>query len=577
MMSTILNALFVTLALAYAIWPWLMFVLTLRLQGRSNAKRDHAFSDAITLSLALFCIVAPWVMHFYFRAYSILHSFLIIIGTLLFVAALRNHERSRTPWKLDVPFLSVLVLAWLVRLIPIAVGAPVIGGDGRFHHILIQKILATGALAQDWSPYAPVDVVYPQGTHALTAFLCRLTRLPPHDCFAALLPLIGVLTVGVIHRTATRVFDSRRAGLTAAMVYAFLPVWGSVGYVAWGGLPNAMGMLFLVTVFGYIANTSLSGNQRIAPVTFLLAAIVACHHYTALVAALSLGVFWLVAGKQAGRGALAQAGIAAGILALPALWFSYFRHTNELGETNALSFGEAPITIFEVIGQINPLLIGLVIVALVRHRELPWKWTANMMLLWAAVLLAAFVVLEYGYRFAVFAISNGEAFHSALTPSRMATDMVYPLSILAGGSVLAVSLRRYHMIVLGLIGAFAIVSCWSVTTPERGIGVERERAVGFWIGHKTPRNAAVISDLPLSENWSYFCGRETNLPILPASEARQHPDVVAARERDTVVRWLIHCREVKRPLFYVTEESSWYQVEGTPVFSRDGITVLRLN
>src|SRR5204863_5520077 len=118
--------------------------------------------------------------------------------------------------------------------------------DPSFHTLIAQKILNSGTIPTDWLPFETVKLNYPVGSHILIAETARLTRIPVYIVFKSLFPVLASLTTLSMYCLALRLLGNRHAAWCGAVAYSFFAVWGSLDYYRWGGLPNLLGMLFLL-------------------------------------------------------------------------------------------------------------------------------------------------------------------------------------------------------------------------------------------------------------------------------------------------------------------------------------------
>jgi hypothetical protein len=345
--------------------------------------------------------------------------------------------------------------------------------------------------------------------------------------------------------------------LFAAAVYAFLPGWGSLDYFRWGGLPNAVGMLLLCAVLAAVLRgteqepDSLGAALR-RPWAFggglALAAVSVVHHHSFLVALIVLA-FGLVFATPELRRAIAATGMAGAVFALPLLPTRYFAFLGDVGTTSVFVFREPPLALWDCIRALNPAFVLIFVAAVIATRKMKWGAGHVLVLAWFTALLASFVFLEYVYRAGSLAVTGGADFFTSFTPSRMATDLAYPMSVLCGGLVLAPAWSRRPRIAVALVTVLAIGTCGYIVIAQRSIGAHAHlRDAGIWIRQNTPEDSLVVGQLP---HLAYFSWRESSHPPLPASEPRNHPALAWKRELEGLPAWTRWAEGSDRPVYLV--------------------------
>ncbi len=449
---------------------------------------------------------------------------------------------------------------WLMALVTLVVASRSVplffnelpqGIDPAFHCLLARKILESHAAPTDWAPYESVRLHYPVGLHILLAEASRWTGLPIHVVFKSWFPLTAGLSTLAVYVVASRLTRDPNVGWFASATYGFLPVWGSLDYYRWGGLPNALGMLFLLVIVD--ASFTEQPRRAAALVTLVLASLILTHHHSTLSTLVVIGgyssfvalCYRPLAGKT-------WAMVIALPLALLLCSFPLGRMLAgplELGHTSVFRFDEPPISLASAVMDIGPPLavLGMLGVVTLFRRE---KIEESLFLtFWIVSLLVVFVTLEYAYRLLVYEV-RGQLF-TALTPSRFLTNLAYPLSIAAAyplteaTSGLRPPLAKAVVLVLAL--------GWSVV-PLRAQCMDDGRDADLeafaWLeAHSDPR-ALVISSSP----WApYVTGREAAYTPLPASEARNATGVVAKRalESADLVTLSAFGRRSGRPIYVV--------------------------
>lgn len=549
----------VALAFAYAIAPYALLTLAFVVGGHAGPPGRRIYRSLI-LGVAGFCLLASLTTVFGFTTYRWLHAGLTLAGVAAVAwrwAGKRGAERTRLSAP-DRVLVSIVVLALVVRLVPLLLAGETFGGnDARFHNILARKIVVEDGLSATWSPIAEVPVVYPRGVHVLCAFIAKTANVPVHSAFNGLFPIIGALTVGMIYLLGRAVFRSRRAGLFAAAVYAFLPGWGSLDYFRWGGLPNAVGMLLLCAVLAAVLRGTEQEPESLGAALrrpwalgggLALAAVSVVHHHSFLVTLIVL-VFALIFATPDLRRAIAATGIAGTVLALPLLPTRYFAFLGDIGSTSVFVFREPPLAVWDCIRALNPAFVLIFVVAVIVTRRMQWGTGHVLVLSWFTALLAAFVFLEYVYRAGSLVVTGGADLFTSFTPSRMATDLAYPMSVLCGGLVLAPAWARRPRLATAVVAILAVGTCGYIVFSQRNVGAASYlREAGIWIRQNTPQDSLVVGQLP---HLAYFSWRESSHPPLPASEPRNHPALAWKRDLKGLPAWTRWAERSDRPVYLV--------------------------
>ena len=427
---------------------------------------------------------------------------------------------------------GLLVLVFVSRAVPLFFGSLPLGSDPSFHAIIAQKILLTQAIPTDWQPFEAVALNYPVGTHLLIAEISRAVGLPVPLVFKCLFPIIACLTTLSVHSCALRLLGPKAVmeARLAALSFGFLAIWGSVDSYRWGGLPNALGMLLLLSLVELVWH-----EQRVVAIgifSVIFAALVVVHHHAALCAGLLLAghvmFTTLIARRITSSSARIIAGLAgATVLAILPL-MTYLRGGGEVGRTSVLRFYEPLVTIWSGLSQLgSPLvalgMLGIILVTrgAIDERRLFLAW-------WLALLFGAFVLFGDAWRFAALALDGG--FYAAFTPSRFLTNLAQPLAIAAGVALtwLAGFIREGSSRRLALGGIVIGAHLFAIPPlREQCEAPDVDVAALTWLGAHAEPDAFIVAQSP----WApFFTWRETAFTPLPASEARESEGVLYKRD-----------------------------------------------
>ena len=595
-------------AYCYAVAPYLCIFLAL-----PGPRGPFAARLAVGLAAANagFILVATLAAHVSLTMYQTAHPAIALVAVLCLLYRWRQAGWHVPPLKLEGPALvttAIVLLAFAVRLMPMLLGGETLGGgDARFHNILARKVLLSGRLARDWLPFADIGVMYPQGVHTFAAFLAVAARCSAHEALNFMFPVAGALTTALIYLVAGLVFGSHRSAAWAAVCYAFLAVWGSLDLFRWGGLPNAMGMLILclmlLAILGYArpgpgaepVTAPTTERSRVPPepgaepvtapttersrvplrlvgTSLCLPAILLTHHYTLIVAVILLvSVAVFTADQKLRRFVASSAGLGL-LLSAPLLAMHYFRFLGGIRSTGVLVFREPVRTAPFYLLHMGPGLVALFVCAILVARKSSWTSRQLCVLAWFAGLFAAFVFLEYFCRAGVLLATGGKDCFACLTPSRMVTNMVYPMSILCGAVPASKLWQKYRKSLVGGLAVLAVATGATVVRDQIGVGVFREfRAAAKWLAGQTPQNAMIVGSAPHLE---YIAWRETSHPPLPASEQRDHPSLRRKREMTSFDAWLKWERDTGRSVYFIVPQGAARPAGLNELFTNRKVSIL---
>ncbi|MGH9522460.1 MAG: hypothetical protein ACRD3E_08005 [Terriglobales bacterium] len=430
------------------------------------------------------------------------------------LAALAAHSLHRPPARRNGERSVLLILALVAtsRFLPVLFQAAPLGWDPAFHLLLARKLLLLDHSFSDWTPFAPVALNYPLGSHVLVVVLTRLTHLSLHRVFQLLMPALGVLSTAQIYCLTRALFSSDDAASYAAIAYGFWAYLGSIGYYVWGGLPNELGMAFLIAAIAILLQRDWT-RISVAFCAMFLAGAVVVHHHVTLVAGLVV-LIALIWRKSTGfdiRRPLAAVALLAA-LAAP-VWLGLAARALTLAQTNVLHNKET-YTLAGLTTDLGILLVAFALAGMVLLWRTQRKSAAFLPAI-CAMLAAGYLVCGPLYR-AYSEYRFGQPFVS-FAPSRFITDLAYFLSVFAGYAMwrcqTSLGLSHRKAVCAALALALTKVPQWRnlyVAGPSAG----QWRAYQ-WIDQNTLPGAIVDNRDP----WAgYVTWRQTTQPPLPDSE-----------------------------------------------------------
>ncbi len=248
------------LAAIWLLWlPGLLLTHLLRLSWRDILTQ---FALQIGLGLAFWPVFLLWTSMLGWRwsARTAQLNLLLfsIVGLLVLIRIFLNRRplnlaylRRSAGWL--ILFGIVAGLTIFTRLSHIRNLVLPLWVDSVSHTMLVRVFLIQGAWSETLAPFLPsVRFTYHWGYHAITAWLAWLLGWTEPLSVAQLVlqfgQVLNALTVLMLYAAGRVLFNSRRAGLLAA-VLATLISWYPAYYVTWGRYTQLTGMLVL-PIFG---------------------------------------------------------------------------------------------------------------------------------------------------------------------------------------------------------------------------------------------------------------------------------------------------------------------------------------
>ncbi|GEM_PF-1235951 len=428
------------------------------------------------------------------------------------------------PSRLNWMLLIVLAIIGILRVGTVAGREVPKGWDASFHMILTQKILLSHQIITDWQPFEAIALNYPLGSHTLIASLAGVTMLPPHRIFNLLLPMVGVLMTAEVYALAVAASRRHGLGLLAAIAYGLLALLGSVDYVRWGGMPNALGMLFLLSFFRLLIERDFSLRRWI--MAMLVAAIILVHHHmmlTACIAMASLAACALLKKDWKTATTILVTGMIGSILAAPHV-IPYLMKAGQVTSTGVLDFEtQRPFWMwlremgwaFSTLALAGAGLYGWRRFARRQHGHgSPVHWVVPGMII---ILMLLYVAT--GIIYPAVQEAHGKQPLGAFTPSRFLTDAVPFAAVFAGYAMYYIVQRRLvgmrfsQMAALGVIGTVTLLPAWrSMFALDYPLGLVHAYQ---WVAQNTPPRTIVAS----TDAWApYLCWRKTLQTPIPVSE-----------------------------------------------------------
>ena len=509
-----------------------------------------------TAGLAITVLVAFYASLYRVSLFWPLWSVVFVAATVLAIVH-RKRKRAALRDGNELWLALVLVVVAVSRFLPTFFHSIPPGFDPSLHSLLAKKLMLTDRFVSDFSPFESIAVTYPLGSHFLLAVLSRATSMPLHRVFQLLVPALGVITTAQIYAMARTVFRSAEIALYSALAYGTWAFLGSIGYYAWGGLPNELGMMFLVAAISLVFRPS-SDIRFAGAFAVFLSGVFLTHHQVTVVAALIIGVaaahFLLQPRilRAVSRNKLQMmitGGVGAVLLA-SAYLLPELAKLARIGQTDALRF-QTSHTVLALLADMGLIFLVAGISGFIwsgRH-----KATEQTSLLRAICLVLTVAYVFCGPLYSAYSHYRWGDDRAALEPTRFITDLVYFISLYAGFAIyrlaFRLSLPQRRVVGLALLLALSNVALWRNLYAG---GVDNDLWHAYaWIQQHAPADAVVLTN----DSWAaYATWRPTlNTPYNPASPRRGENSARRAAEALAAG----HAPEVSEVLTLVAPRGKW--------------------
>lgn len=381
------------------------------------------------------------------------------------------------------------------------------GFDPYGHLFLIDRILENNFLITDWMPLEAIPLNYPTGMHGLLACYTKMTGIHSYMIFKWFFALCGFLTSNLIYLFYRKDFGQSVARY-ASFFYTFLTFYGSLHYLTWGGLPNALAMVFFL-----LSVDSLQRKKRNYFI-ILFTAIFYTHHNTIFLACLFYFLFlsYLLLKKNKDiekTKIISLTFLLASPLLLSLIFkIDYFKFTG-------MDLHREPLLNYERLFNnyswaFWPLVAVGIILKCRKRISIP-----DEVKFISLTLLVLFILFEYVGRFLTKKFVGQEIAYMA--PSRFLTNMSY-FFCLYGGIALAtaeqkLSPKKWVFISsLGLLVASNYYQFKKIMWEE----LDSNYINAYnWIKLNTSNNSRIIASHAYS---SYFSNRVSTSTLIPSSE-----------------------------------------------------------
>ncbi|MCD6051655.1 MAG: hypothetical protein K0Q55_3064 [Verrucomicrobia bacterium] len=458
-------------------------------------------------------------------------------------------DQEHTKW-----LLGILAVTAALRFLPTFFEPYPRGWDPYAHLLLIQEMLTKDGHVFNWMPYESIPLRYPTGSHLLVALVTKMTGVAPHLVFNIVLVWVSLLTCLQLYALTKEVSGNRDLALFSMAVYGLLAIAGSVGYYAWGGLPNLLGvylMLGAVSVFF----SWMPDNKLPLLLSLFFISICLVHEHALLVAIAvfaGFGVRCLMTKERERTMALLKAAVPSMIIGG---LYHYFHDPRgySMVETGFFKYREELHTPSFILNSVGPPFVIFAMLGFWIFRKRQQQFALDPFFLWmTGVMLVCFGLFEYGARL-ITPILYGESFAPA-TPARFLTDAVVPLSVFGGIFLMSLQdmLGCGRRVLMAVILVFAGFNHWLYASYMQPVVQPAALEAYAWVQQNTPPDTQVLAD---KVEAAYFCRRPASNAALPSSELWAH---TANRNLlyDTGVEILsgkVPQKEIKVPLVMISE------------------------
>jgi hypothetical protein len=484
--------------------------------------------DSISIGFAIsFCLLYLCSFHsLWLFKWIWLAALAAGLGMLITSLRLRGGGSSARCPRETRMFVIAAALYVGIRAVALSVAEYPLGGDPSYHLVLADKILRSGRIIADWTPFETTELNYPIASHLLLAVIADLGKLPVHQVFTFAMIIFTVLAGAQVYALVSRATRNRELGLYAGVSFLFLAVYGSIDYARWGGLPNLMGVYLVLGLLSLLHRGDLSENKLTVLFAALFVAASFVHHHVMLTAGAillwQLLYFLWIAPDRVQTRRLTRGLVLSALLGSP-YFVQYILKVLKIQESETIVFAEPMMKPHEIMNALGPVffLSALAGAVIFWRRKTIESFSVNLLQAIASLLLI-YVLLQYASP-----ILSRALWGTAITPfipSRFLTDCVPLLAAFSalfffhfkewvGGS------KRW---MVSLIVAGFILN-WSVYRDTfAGMLSQPNLDAYAWIRNHASANAIVIDPV---FHTSYLTQRASSSMTIPASEFLQRATI----------------------------------------------------
>lgn len=509
------SALIVLFLPGYALLVWF---------PRKDKDPIQILAEVLGLSLALTSLagLATFVFHLHLSGYH--------LGALYLLAALLaawGQVRRRPSFSLSLQQLFILgafslVILWrFYQIRDLVLPAWV---DSPHHVLIVRKIMETGGVPADLSPYLPIPFYYHFGFHLAAALFAFWGRFSPAEAVLILGQILNAAISLSVYRLGLALWREEGTAFLAALLVGFVSQMPAY-YAAWGRYTLITGLVLLPLVIARALEIKKAEIEKpqIIVVSLLMGGLILSHYLTAFLFLIFFGLLFLSLLYKCNRtslqkGLILMAGVFGGLL-LTSPWIyrvwskaGIFIHlkTNWPGQLlNQIYFEGYGSYLLYLLGPVRNyglvVLAGLGLIQIFKDRN------QRIFGLWT--LLLGLGALPWGARLAPF------------RPDHIAIVLFLPLCLLAARALVALADRLTSLgwsqwarpIGLLFLGALFCWGLWETRTiikPETVLADRADLQALHWIEKNSAREARfLINGTPWA--WGTYRGVDGGAWITP--------------------------------------------------------------
>ncbi|MFH1446106.1 MAG: hypothetical protein ABIG43_01675, partial [Chloroflexota bacterium] len=225
---------------------------------------------------------------------------LVWLGLSLWGIFKRDDIKASWAW-LGVALVFVELITWRLYQAETLVLPPWV--DSLHHVLIVRKIIETGGLPIDLSPYLPVSFYYHFAFHSFTAEFSVLSQLSPDQAVLILGQVLNAAIGLSVYTLGKALFKDWRPAVLAGLLTAFFTQMPAY-YLTWGRYTLLIGLVILPLAMAVAIKVLREGRERwdwLAIAMFTAGTLLA-HYFAGILLALFfivLGTAYLFAGWQA--------------------------------------------------------------------------------------------------------------------------------------------------------------------------------------------------------------------------------------------------------------------------------------
>jgi len=270
--------------------------------GRRDDDPVEMLAKIIGISVSINALVAQLFFVVKQRiTLAVLLVFLLVwLGLSLWGIFKRHDIKASWAW-LGVALVFVELIAWRLYQAVELVLPPWV--DSLHHVLIVRKIIETGGLPIDLSPYLPVPFYYHFAFHSFTAEFSVLSQLSPDQAVLILGQMLNAAIGLSVYTLGRALFKDWRPAVLAGLLTAFFTQMPAY-YLTWGRYTLLTGLVIMPLAMAVAIKVLHEGRERWdwLAITLFTAGTLLAHYFAAILLALFfivLGAAYLFVGWRA--------------------------------------------------------------------------------------------------------------------------------------------------------------------------------------------------------------------------------------------------------------------------------------